>query len=302
LILLIRVEGTHMIRAVRYFALAASLSMGGAARLANATPIVDQWSLVPEAAPWSSASTAANEALAQTLLIGTTGILSTVGLELWHLGDSSVGRGDISVEVRQMRRGNNPAGDLVASGRIVDTGFIPTAGAKGTESLPVPLTLVDISSARYLTTYGERLSIVVKATGAYAWKTIDESAASGGGDYYPRGNPYARSSSVWSEGTADFGFATFVDPARPGDVNLDGEVDLADFGVLKTNFGAGARRIGGDLTGDGLVGLADFGELKANFGKSAAAAVPEPAGYAAWAGLCFAGLLVDAYRRRVRQS
>lgn len=289
-----------MLRSLRFAVLSAlfvSLPIAGV----RATPIVDQWSLVPESAPWASAGTSSNEALAQTLLIGTTGILSTVGLELWHLGDTAVGRGAITVEVRQMRKGNNPAGDLVASGQIVDTGFIPTAAAAGTQPFPVPLTLVDISPARYLTTYGERLSIVVKATGAYAWKTIDDSTTSGGGDFYSRGNPYARNSSVWSEHTADFGFATFVDPAQPGDVNLDGSVDLADFGVLKAHFGGGARRTGGDLTGDGLVGLADFGLLKQNFGKStaSASAVPEPASYLGWTVLVLCGLLARGVRRPV---
>ena len=264
-------------------------------------PIVDQWSLVPDKAPWSSVGTATHQALAQTMLTGTTGVLSTVGLQLWHLGDSAASRGEISVEVRQMRKGNNPAGDLVASGRIVDTGFIPNADSKGGQPLPIPLTLVDVSDSRYLTIYGERLSIVVKAAGNYAWKTIDEGSASGGGDFYSRGNPYSRSLSVWSEQSADFGFATFVDPAAPGDddINLDGEVDLADFGVLKQNFGQGARRTGGDLTGDGMVGLADFGELKANFGRSnAAAAVPEPTSYFAWLAVCFAALLCRGERAK----
>jgi hypothetical protein len=286
-----------MMRKLRFVVLVSWLSCGGLLGAVGATPIVDQWSLVPETAPWSSAQTAASEALAQTLLIGATGVLSTVGLEIWHLADSPAGRGAITVEVRQMRKGNNPAGDLVASGQIVDTGFIPTAGASGSQPFPVPLTLVDISSARYLTIYGERLSIVVKATGGYAWKTIDEGSASGGGNYYSRGNPYSRSGSVWREGTADFGFATFVDPAAPGDVNLDGAVDLQDFGVVKKNFGFGARRTGGDLTGDGMVSLADFGVLKANFGSASAVSVPEPASYAGWAAACLAGLAWRGRRR-----
>lgn len=63
----------------------------------------------------------------------------------------------------------------------------------------------------------------------------------------------------------------------PGDANGDGRVDLADFGILKSNFGSGTTLAEGDFNGDGKVDLADFGILKENFGKSGAAAVPEPA-------------------------
>jgi hypothetical protein len=269
------------------------LALGSAPRWAAGAPIVDQWALVPESAPWSSASTAAYQALAQTLLINTTGILSSVGLEIWHLNDTpaAAARGTITVEVRQMRKGNVPSGDLVASGQIVDTGFIPSAGSGGLPPFPVPLTLVDVSSSPYLTTYGERLSIVVRSTGTYAWKRLDASSAALGGDYYRRGNPYSRSNSVWTQGTADFGFATFVEPVSPGDVNLDGTVDLGDFGILKANFGQGARRTGGDLDGDSVVNLTDFGILKTNFGDTTAA-VPEPAHHAGWVALVLGSLLV----------
>lgn len=53
----------------------------------------------------------------------------------------------------------------------------------------------------------------------------------------------------------------------PGDADLDGDVDLADFGVLKENFGkSGMSREQGDFNGDGTVDLADFGILKDAFG------------------------------------
>ncbi len=77
----------------------------------------------------------------------------------------------------------------------------------------------------------------------------------------------------------------------PGDANGDGAVDLADFGVLKANFGTGTTVGQGDFSGDGAVDLTDFGILKENFGASAAAVVPEPStlllglvGIALWAG------------------
>ncbi|MEM1011809.1 MAG: hypothetical protein AAGI46_06265 [Planctomycetota bacterium] len=82
--------------------------------------------------------------------------------------------------------------------------------------------------------------------------------------------------------------------ALPGDANLDGTVDLADFGILRANFGLSAGDFPipqfrlADFNGDATVDLADFGILRANFGSSApsdvaaldawyASVVPEPA-------------------------
>jgi hypothetical protein len=76
----------------------------------------------------------------------------------------------------------------------------------------------------------------------------------------------------------------------PGDANGDFDVNLADFGVLRANFGRSGI-IGfsnGDFNGDGTVDLADFGILRANFGNTAnlaaidawRATVPEPAALA----------------------
>jgi len=82
----------------------------------------------------------------------------------------------------------------------------------------------------------------------------------------------------------DFSFAwvdftnplSLTSPSLAGDVNLDGKVDLSDFGILKENFGTGTTQAQGDLNGDAKIDLSDFGILKANFGKTAGAAVPEP--------------------------
>ncbi len=52
-----------------------------------------------------------------------------------------------------------------------------------------------------------------------------------------------------------------------GDANGDHKVDLADFGILKENFGKSpATAVDGDLNGDAKVDLTDFGILKDNFG------------------------------------
>ncbi len=54
----------------------------------------------------------------------------------------------------------------------------------------------------------------------------------------------------------------------PGDANGDGDVDIEDFVILKTHFGAaGATWAQGDFTGEGTVNLEDFVILKTNFGS-----------------------------------
>ncbi len=78
-------------------------------------------------------------------------------------------------------------------------------------------------------------------------------------------------------------FTIWVDPdyqpePLPGDIDADGAVGLADFGILKAHFGLTGARGDGDLTGDGRIDISDFGILKDNFGKSSPA-VPEPAGW-----------------------
>jgi len=67
----------------------------------------------------------------------------------------------------------------------------------------------------------------------------------------------------------------------PGDVNTDGSVDLADFGILAFNFAPGVTGQSlatGDLDGDTPVDSPDFGILAANHGATASplVSVPEP--------------------------
>jgi len=53
-----------------------------------------------------------------------------------------------------------------------------------------------------------------------------------------------------------------------GDGNLDGTVDIADFGLLKGGFGIATDFMGGDFNLDDTVDIADFGLLKAHFGDT----------------------------------
>ena len=52
----------------------------------------------------------------------------------------------------------------------------------------------------------------------------------------------------------------------PGDADLDGDVDLDDFAILKHYFGVGTSWLQGDFDGDGDVDLDDFVILKTHFG------------------------------------
>ncbi len=72
-----------------------------------------------------------------------------------------------------------------------------------------------------------------------------------------------------------------VSPPLAGDANGDGIVNLADFGILRANFGTNEATFAtGDFTADGLVDLADFGILRANFGSTAGEAAILDAWYA----------------------
>ena len=85
----------------------------------------------------------------------------------------------------------------------------------------------------------------------------------------------------------------------PGDANNDGSVTIADFAILRANFGSTDGTFDtGDFNEDGSVTIADFAILRANFGSTVssaelaeadawAASIPEPAtlGLLAAAGL-----------------
>jgi hypothetical protein len=82
----------------------------------------------------------------------------------------------------------------------------------------------------------------------------------------------------------------------PGDINMDGLVDVADYNIWAANVGkTGAHWAQGDLNGDGLVDVADYNIWAANVGRTAS--TPEPLTITA---LAIGGLIL--LRRRQSNS
>ena len=83
----------------------------------------------------------------------------------------------------------------------------------------------------------------------------------------------------------------------PGDADLNGRVEFADFLALSSGFGGNNAHFGtGDFDCNGAVEFADFLTLSSNFGQSAAAAaVPEPSAQSL---ICLALVSLGILRRR----
>jgi hypothetical protein len=79
----------------------------------------------------------------------------------------------------------------------------------------------------------------------------------------------------------------------PGDITIDGVVDVTDLAVLASRWQQPGVRIQGDLSGDGAVDVTDLAILAANWGNKGAA-VPEPTALT----LLAAGVAAVVRRRR----
>ncbi|MFB3892923.1 MAG: putative Ig domain-containing protein [Phycisphaerae bacterium] len=84
----------------------------------------------------------------------------------------------------------------------------------------------------------------------------------------------------------------------PGDANLDGIVDMADYVAWFDGFGSGAAWQEGDFNHDGMVDMADYVLWFSHYGQDDTGTVPEPATLA----LVLAGALMIWRRRRWRRS
>jgi autotransporter-associated beta strand protein len=119
------------------------------------------------------------------------------------------------------------------------------------------------------------------------------------------------SSVINQTGKAGLSFTTSISPTgltvtangTPGDANLDGAVNLADFNLLAAHFNQTSQNwLTGDFNGDGVVNLLDLNALAMNFGASLqpapplGALVPEPCSM--W--LCLGGVL-SCLRRSSRR-
>jgi hypothetical protein len=82
------------------------------------------------------------------------------------------------------------------------------------------------------------------------------------------------------QGTHNFDNFQIAATARPGDVNLDTFVTLADLTIIRQNFRtAVTSRTLGDVTNDGFVNFDDFRQWKANYVPAvgeASIGIPEP--------------------------
>ncbi len=75
--------------------------------------------------------------------------------------------------------------------------------------------------------------------------------------------------SEFDHGTRAFATVSVAREVLPGDLNVDGRIDLADLSALLANFGAagGMSYEDGDLSGDGAVDLTDLSQLLVVFGQ-----------------------------------
>jgi high-affinity K+ transport system ATPase subunit B len=101
-------------------------------------------------------------------------------------------------------------------------------------------------------------------------------------------------------GTHNIDNFSIRESSRPGDVNLDTFIDLADLMIIRQNFRQSVGSITqGDLTSDGFVNFDDFRLWKNNYIPAAGetvAGVPEPTG------AILAAIAVAALRRRRRRA
>ena len=214
------------------------------------------------------------------------------------------------------------AGLEIASGtvRVLPDGT--SAGTSNVTSLTIagdvePAAKLDVTNNAFVVDYtGDTPFDTIRAqittayaAGAWSGNGITSSSANASQFGVGYGEASALASVPAIFGTVD-ATAVLLRYTRYGDANLDGQVNLADFNRLASNFGATGTGVWtqGDFNYDGNVNLQDFNRLAANFGLSAAgpqvtpddwarlgAAVPEPTCAA------LSGIALLSLSRRVRR-
>jgi hypothetical protein len=110
---------------------------------------------------------------------------------------------------------------------------------------------------------------------------------------------------IWSSGAGVQGLDGLRNWLKPGDANLDGYVDAADYVIWRSNQGLSGGWLEGDFNGDTMIDDVDYGLWRANFGSSPSgsgasgiddASVPEPGTIALVMLLC--GFVVTRIRHR----
>ena len=214
---------------------------------------------------------------------------------------------------------------------MVDTGHGAPFGADWIEfDLGQDYTIqgVHVWNAQDDSTRGIKAVDVKVATGATApadWDLIDvtksfvddtefaQATSPSAGEDYEFDTPVAARwvffdiSSTWGHdivGISEVRMVFDPDPSVPGDVDGDGNVDLADMGIFEAQFGMSGLSLppgenSPDLDADGDVDLDDLVFIRDNFGfvtpAAPAAATPEPATMTV---LAIGGLAVLRRRRR----
>jgi hypothetical protein len=179
---------------------------------------------------------------------------------------------DLSNPVGEFALGHTPreGSDLVLdfSGRLVDYVSFQDIDTDGDNSL-IEITFADNSTAVYRPDDTLALGNSAEFLGFFR------------NDLPPiRQLRFDFSGLTWGLDNIEYGV---VEPRVPGDATGDGEVTLADFVILRENYGQPGGWTEGDFNRDGIVGFVDFQILERNFSSSGQAVlehartVPEPA-------------------------
>jgi hypothetical protein len=188
---------------------------------------------------------------------------------------------------------NSPDWSLISEGTLRVNGVGPTTGAinlgrltlTGANTLNVELAGATpglqfdrISVARTGELNGElALAVFNNYDPVYLFRHEIIHAADGVGGFFATisGHVLAPTKYLAVSYDAD---SVFVQAAIPGDANLDGQVNIADFAVLAANFNAPGPWTSGNFNGDPEVEIGDFALLAGNFNTAIPPSLRRPAG------------------------